>query len=41
MRALGFDVRKQDVLRILEEVDRDGTGTIEFNDFLEISSVSS
>lgn len=37
MRALGFDVRKQDVLKILEDCDREGTGTIEFNDFLEVS----
>eukprot|EP01028_Stygiella_incarcerata_P004230 TRINITY_DN1905_c0_g1_i2.p1 TRINITY_DN1905_c0_g1~~TRINITY_DN1905_c0_g1_i2.p1 ORF type:complete len:168 (-),score=68.15 TRINITY_DN1905_c0_g1_i2:261-764(-) len=36
MRALGFDVKKEHVLRILEEYDREGTGTIDFNDFLEV-----
>jgi centrin-3 len=36
MRALGFDVKKDAVLKLLEEYDRDGSGSIEFNDFLEI-----
>lgn len=37
MRALGFDVKKQEVLRLIDDVDRSGAGTIEFTDFFEIS----
>ena len=36
MRALGFDVKKQEVLGLMREYDRDGSGQIEFPDFLEI-----
>jgi len=37
MRALGFDVKKADVLKILKDYDRDGTGKISFQDFSEVS----
>eukprot|EP00164_Ancoracysta_twista_P006823 GFYU01009572.1.p2 GENE.GFYU01009572.1~~GFYU01009572.1.p2 ORF type:complete len:195 (-),score=52.70 GFYU01009572.1:261-845(-) len=36
LRALGFEVKKQDVLRLIAEHDRDGSGQIEFPDFLDI-----
>ena len=36
MRALGFDVKKQEVLAIMRDYDRDGAGQIEYPDFLEI-----
>ena len=36
MRALGFDVKKQEVLGLMREYDRDGTSQIEYPDFLEI-----
>ena len=36
MRALGFDVKKQEVLNLMKEYDRDNTGQIEYHDFLEI-----
>eukprot|EP01112_Ceratiomyxa_fruticulosa_P021263 TRINITY_DN741_c0_g1_i2.p1 TRINITY_DN741_c0_g1~~TRINITY_DN741_c0_g1_i2.p1 ORF type:complete len:164 (-),score=34.08 TRINITY_DN741_c0_g1_i2:95-586(-) len=36
MRALGFEVKKAEVLRIIDEVDRSGTSTIDFSDFHEI-----
>eukprot|EP01005_Ploeotia_sp_CARIB1_P001551 NODE_471_length_813_cov_459.912536_g462_i0.p1 GENE.NODE_471_length_813_cov_459.912536_g462_i0~~NODE_471_length_813_cov_459.912536_g462_i0.p1 ORF type:complete len:175 (-),score=24.42 NODE_471_length_813_cov_459.912536_g462_i0:217-741(-) len=36
MRALGFDVRKDEVLHLMGEVDRDGTGLIQLQDFTEI-----
>ena len=36
MRALGFDVKKQEVLGLMREYDRDGAGQIEYPDFLEI-----
>jgi centrin-3 len=37
MRALGFDVKKADVLKILKDYDRQSTGKIVFNDFKEVS----
>ncbi|MBN3285437.1 MBLC2 protein, partial [Polyodon spathula] len=36
MRALGFDVKKADVLKILKDYDREGTGKIAFDDFSEV-----
>ena len=36
MRALGFDVKKQEVLNLMREFDREGSGQIEYPDFLEI-----
>ena len=36
MRALGFDVKKADVLKVLRDYDRDGTGKISFEDFNEV-----
>lgn len=37
MRALGFEVKKEEVRKIMNEIDRDETGQIGFNDFLEVS----
>jgi centrin-3 len=36
MRALGFDVKKAEVLKLMKEYDRKETGRIEYADFLEI-----
>jgi centrin-3 len=36
MRALGFHVKKNEVLDLMREYDREGAGQIEFTDFLEI-----
>ncbi|XP_069607785.1 centrin-3 isoform X1 [Ranitomeya imitator] len=36
MRALGFDVKKADVLRILKDYDSEATGRISFEDFKEV-----
>lgn len=36
MRALGFDVKKAEVLKILREFDKDGPGLIEFDDFQKV-----
>ncbi|KAL7848182.1 hypothetical protein AOLI_G00229000 [Acnodon oligacanthus] len=36
MRALGFEVKKVDVLKILKDYDRDGNGKITFEDFKEV-----
>lgn len=36
MRALGFEVKKVDVLKILKDYDREGKGKITFEDFSEV-----
>ncbi|RUS18576.1 centrin [Endogone sp. FLAS-F59071] len=36
MRALGFEPKKEELKQIISEVDPDGTGTIEFEDFLRV-----
>ena len=36
MRALGFEVRKAEVLSLIKDYDRGETGRIEYNDFVEI-----
>jgi len=37
MRALGFEAKKTDVLRILKDNDRQSTGKIVFSDFQDVS----
>lgn len=37
MRALGFEVKKSEVLKILREHDKNGKGLIEYDDFYKIS----
>ena len=39
MRALGFEPKKEEVRRILQDIDKHGDGTINFDDFMEIMSV--
>ena len=39
MRALGFDVKKPDVIKMVHEVDPSNVGSIDFEQFLEIMSV--
>nr|CAB40791.1 centrin [Euplotes octocarinatus] len=36
MRALGFDVKKPEILELMNEYDREGNGYIGFDDFLDI-----
>eukprot|EP00195_Chlamydomonas_chlamydogama_P012241 CAMPEP_0202901562 /NCGR_PEP_ID=MMETSP1392-20130828/14326_1 /ASSEMBLY_ACC=CAM_ASM_000868 /TAXON_ID=225041 /ORGANISM="Chlamydomonas chlamydogama, Strain SAG 11-48b" /LENGTH=201 /DNA_ID=CAMNT_0049588143 /DNA_START=103 /DNA_END=709 /DNA_ORIENTATION=- len=36
MRAVGFDVSKQEVQRMIASVDDDGSGTIEFPEFMKL-----
>jgi centrin-3 len=36
MRALGFDVKKDQVLKIMEQYDREQSGSISFEDFLDV-----
>lgn len=39
MRALGFEPKKEEVKRMIAEVDREGKGVVEFPDFLELMTV--
>ena len=36
MRALGFEPKKEEVKKMIAEVDREGKGVIEFGDFMEL-----
>ncbi|KAJ3126480.1 hypothetical protein HK098_007462 [Nowakowskiella sp. JEL0407] len=36
MRALGFEPKKDEIRKMIADVDKDGTGMIDFNDFLEL-----
>lgn len=38
MRALGFNVKKQEVVKLVHEVDPHNNGTVEYENFLEISA---
>ena len=40
MRALGFDAKKQEVLKILRDSDKDGQNLIDFDEFNKISKNS-
>lgn len=40
MRALGFDLKKPEVLKILRDHDKHGHGLMEFEDFAKISTCS-
>ena len=37
MKALGFDVKKAEVLKLLKEYDRDDSGNMYWDDFFDIS----
>lgn len=39
MRALGFEPKKEEIRNIILDVDRNGSGTIEYNDFLEVMTL--
>lgn len=41
MRALGFDLKKAEVLKILRDHDKSGHGLMEFEDFAKISTQTS
>merc|ERR1712076_353798 len=36
MRALGFEVKNEELKKMVTDVDNDGNGTIEFGEFLEM-----
>jgi centrin-3 len=37
LRALGFEVKKQEVQALMKEFDREETGRIEYSDYIELS----
>mmetsp|Transcript_7473 Transcript_7473/g.6801 ORF Transcript_7473/g.6801 Transcript_7473/m.6801 type:complete len:168 (+) Transcript_7473:46-549(+) len=39
MRALGFEPKKDEIKKMIAEVDKEGTGTIEYQDFLDLMTV--
>ena len=39
MRALGFEPKKEEVKKMITEVDKDGTGQIDFMEFLDLMTV--
>lgn len=36
MRALGFEPKKEEIIKMIKDIDRDGSGTIDFQEFLEM-----
>lgn len=36
MRALGLDAKKDEIRRMINDIDKDGSGTIDFNEFLNM-----
>ena len=37
MRALGFDAKKPDIIKMVHDVDPNNAGSVEYDQFLEIS----
>merc|ERR1719188_1108988 len=36
MRALGFEPKKEEIKKMIADIDKDDSGTIDFNEFLEM-----
>ncbi len=36
MRALGFDPKKEEIKKMISDIDKDGNGTIDYSEFLEM-----
>lgn len=36
MRALGFEPKKEELKKMIADIDKEGSGTIDFNDFLSM-----
>lgn len=36
MRALGFEPKKEEIKKMIQEIDKNGTGDINFDEFLEL-----
>lgn len=39
MRALGFEPKKDDIKKMIADIDKEGSGTIDFSDFLSMMTV--
>ena len=39
MRALGFEPKREEIKRMIAEVDREGHGVIHFQDFLDLMTI--
>lgn len=39
MRALGFEPKKEEIKKMISDVDKEGRGIIEFQDFLDLMTV--
>ncbi|XP_076034157.1 uncharacterized protein LOC143020983 [Oratosquilla oratoria] len=39
MRALGFEPKKEEIKKMVAEVDKDGTGKIQYEDFLHLMTI--
>merc|ERR1712062_945934 len=35
-RALGFEPKKEEIKKMIQDIDKEGSGTIDFNDFLKL-----
>lgn len=38
LKALGFEARKEDVKKMIAQVDKEGKGVIEYSDFADLMS---
>jgi centrin-1 len=36
MRALGFEPKKEEIKKMISDIDKDGSGTIDFQEFLDM-----
>ena len=34
MRALGFEVKKEEIKKMIADIDKDGSGSIDFQEFM-------
>lgn len=39
MRALGFEPKKEEIRKMIADIDKEGSGTIDFSDFLSMMTV--
>lgn len=39
MRALGFEPKKEEIKKMISDIDKEGTGKISFSDFLAVMAL--
>jgi centrin-1 len=39
MRALGFEPKKEEIKKMIADIDREGRGVIEYQDFLDVMTI--